>query len=49
MQIIRASREARFLEAKFGDAYRQYRYHRLTFQSSREKCKLRNSGLAREG
>jgi protein-S-isoprenylcysteine O-methyltransferase Ste14 len=25
MQIIRARREARVLEAKFGDAYRQYR------------------------
>jgi protein-S-isoprenylcysteine O-methyltransferase Ste14 len=27
MQIIRARREARVLEAKFGDAYRQYRRH----------------------
>jgi protein-S-isoprenylcysteine O-methyltransferase Ste14 len=27
MQIIRARREARVLEAKFGDAYRQYRDH----------------------
>jgi protein-S-isoprenylcysteine O-methyltransferase Ste14 len=27
MQIVRARREARVLEAKFGDAYRQYRDH----------------------
>lgn len=27
MQIIRAKREARVLEAKFGDAYRSYRRH----------------------